>query len=335
MSRKKVSRKPKIEAKPERMHNIVKYASIVAIVLLALTITAVAGYYFGYNSSQKEFSARYAKAQQKTQELLLQLQQATTLKEEKTRKERLEELLKKHQDVTAAHEYEQEPPNGPDREAVKTPNKPKLAIIFDDVSFKRDVNAIKSLGLVVTMSFLPPSKRHPNSAKLAEKEPFYMVHLPLEAMRFNAEESETLYTNDSQQRISEELQHIKTQFPKVKYINNHTGSKFTADELAMNRLMFALRKEGITFIDSRTTAETKVPRVMENYGLPYIARDVFLDHVADVKEIRKQLKRAIGIAKKSGSAIAICHPRSDTIEALRRSNDLLKEVKLVTIEQLL
>lgn len=334
MSRKKPPKKS------DRLHQVIKYSSLSAIVLLLFSIAVVAGYYFGYEEAKGEMASALNEERAKTQKLISELKDASAIKARSSRKERLEELLKKHQEtlatpaasVTAAHEYETTPPQGPERKAIKTPSKPKLAIIIDDVSFRHDVDALKALKMPLTMSFLPPNKRHPDSAKLAAKEPVYMVHLPLEAMRYNAEESETLYVKDSQQRIMRQVRKIKKQFPRVKYVNNHTGSKFTANELAMNRLMFALRKEQMHFIDSRTTAETKVPRVMKNYGLPYIARDVFLDHVADVNEIKKQIKRAVDIAKKSGSAIAIGHPRSDTIEALRQSKATLKGVELVTID---
>jgi len=326
MSRRKAAKKV------DRTHNIIKYSSIVAIVLLILSITAVGGYYFGFSAGVEQSEAKYLKERQR---LLSDLKSAAHVKPKKSRKERLNALLKKHKLVVASHEYDKKPPAGAKRKALKSVKKPKLAIIIDDVSFKHDVKAIKALKIPLTMSFLPPNKRHPNSAKLAAKEPYYMVHLPLEAMNFNAEESFTLHVKDSQQRIRGRIEAIKKMFPKVKFVNNHTGSKFTSNELAMNRLMFALRKEKIMFIDSRTTAETKVPRVMKNYGLPYIARDVFLDHVADVKEIKFQIKRAIGIAKTSGSAIAIGHPRPDTLQALRESKDILKEVKLVRIDDYL
>ena len=99
------------------------------------------------------------------------------------------------------------------------------------------------------MSFLPPTSNHPDSAKLAAKETYYMVHLPMEAKNFSSPEPSTLDTQDSQQQILERIGEIKQLFPKVKHINNHTGSTFTSDEIAMNRLVFALRKEKIGFID--------------------------------------------------------------------------------------
>jgi polysaccharide deacetylase 2 family uncharacterized protein YibQ len=315
-----------------KTHNIIKYSSIVAIIILLLAITGLTGYYFGFDAGKEQMKSKYAKEQQ---DMLAKLKKATKIKPKKSHKERLNALLEKHKSVLASHEYDKKPPKGAKRKIIKSISKPKLAIIIDDVSFARDVKRIKELKIPLTMSFLPPNKRHPNSAKLAAKEPYYMVHIPLEAMNFNAEEFNTLRAKDSQQKIMKSVENIKKLFPKVKYVNNHTGSKFTANEIAMNRLIFALRKKKIMFIDSRTTAKTKVPRVMKNYGLAYIARDVFLDHEADVHEIKKQIKRAIAIAKRSGSAIAIGHPRPETLQAIRESKYLFKEVKLVGINDYL
>ena len=310
------------------------YASFSAIALLLLLIAALGGYYFGYEAGESHAGKQYKKENER---LFAKLQQATKIKERRSRKERLEAILKKHQtEIDASHEYEKkEPPKPYKRKPIVSVKRAKLAIIIDDISFAHDVQLVKSLHIPITMSFLPPSKRHPDSAKLAAKEPFYMVHLPLEAMHFSAEEALTLHVNDTQKVISRRIKKLKSLFPKVHYINNHTGSKFTASEIAMNRLIYALRKEGLMFIDSRTTAQTKVPKVMQNFHLPYIARDVFLDHVADVATIKKEIRRAVALAKRNGFAIAIGHPRKDTIEALRQSKELLKKVQLVTIDKLL
>jgi polysaccharide deacetylase 2 family uncharacterized protein YibQ len=238
----------------------------------------------------------------------------------------------------AAHEYEDsalaKPPSELNREKIKVMTKPKLAIIIDDVSLKSHVDAVKGLGITLTMSFLPPRAARPNSAKLAAKESFYMVHLPMEAKKFSKEEPFTLHAEDSQAKISARIQELKTLFPRVEYINNHTGSKFTSDEQAMNRLIFALKNEHINFVDSRTTAETQAEKVMHNFGLKYVARDVFLDHHMDKAYIKTQIKKAIKLAKTHGTAIAIGHPHANTIEALRESKRLFKDVDLVYINKL-
>ena len=73
---------------------------------------------------------------------------------------------------------------------------------------------------------------------------------------------------------------------------------------------------------------------MKNYGLKYMARDVFLDNRQDKKYIQKQIKKAIKVAKRRGSAIAICHPHSTTLKILEESKYLFKDVKLVLINKL-
>jgi polysaccharide deacetylase 2 family uncharacterized protein YibQ len=236
-------------------------------------------------------------------------------------------------DIGAAHEYESLP-KAPKREFARITTRPRLAIIIDDVGSKRQVRAIKRLKLALTMSFLPPSPHRPNSPTLAAKERFYMVHLPMEAISYTKEEPFTLRTNDNQDKIFTRISKIKKLFPRVHYINNHTGSKFTADERSVNRLINVLNKLNISFIDSRTTAKTKVPKVMKNYGLKYVARDVFLDHHMDKAYVKKQIKLAIKTAKRHGTAIAIGHPHKNTLLALAESKKLLKEVDLVLINGL-
>lgn len=290
--------------------------AIVSVIAAALVV----GYYAGYNDAKDENREAIYKERQVSVKLM--------------------ERIKKMTLKTSKHEYSDQPdtlahpPKGLKREPKLSVTKPKLAIIIDDVSFARDVRNIKALGLNLTMAFLPPNKFHPDSARLAAGEPYYMVHLPMEAQNFSAAEPFTLRVSDSEEKIMARVKELKMLFPKVDYVNNHTGSKFTSDESAMNRLIFALQKEKIGFVDSRTTAKTKVPQVMKNYGLPYIGRDIFLDHNPDVASVKRQIKKAVKIAKSHGLSIAIGHPHQKTLQALRESKELLQSVDLVRIDRL-
>jgi len=315
------------KSKPVSSSRILTYiAWFLAFVIIILSLLTT-GYYFGYKNAKKEIF----------QESKIE---KTLLVQERRLEKNMQEILniKTSNYISASHELDDTPlakaPKMLKRKVKISPDKPMLAIIMDDVGTRSQVNAIKSLNFPLTMSFLPPSKARPNSAKLAAKEQLYMVHLPLEAQSFSAEEPNTLRITDSQEIISRRIREIKEQFPKVLYINNHTGSKFTADELSVNRLIFALNTNNISFIDSRTTAQTKVPKVLESFGLPYVARDVFLDHHMDKEYIKNQIKKAIKVAKNHGSAIAIGHPHANTILALNESKEILKEVNLVYIDKL-
>ena len=308
----------------------------------------VAGYYFGFSDAKEDALKKEKFQKQKRVTMLEKLEKSSSKKSSSSVNERLKNVLKKETKkkevlsqkykvyTSASHEYDSlaNPPKRIYREIKRGTTKPKLAIIIDDVSVKSHVEAIKAIGIPITMSFFPPSKHRPNSAKLASKESFYMVHLPMEAMNFTKEEPLTLYVNDSQRTISNRIKELKKLFPRVKYINNHTGSKFTSNEVAMNRLILSLNSQHINFIDSRTTAETKVPKVMKNYGLNYVARDIFLDNRMDKPYIKSQIKKAIKIAKLHGTAIAIGHPHANTILALSESKNSFDEVELVYIDRL-
>lgn len=335
--------RPKHKKKNTTSHFLTYIAWTLAFVTVILASLAI-GYYVGFNDAQKQTKQQLSLKEKKRLELLKKLENANI--EKKSVNTRLKEILKatpkviKNKDnlIDAAHEYDTnkiaKPPVRKKITIVPSSQKPKLAIILDDVSVRSQVKAIKSLHLPLTMSFLPPSKQRPNSAKLASKEPFYMVHLPMEAMSFTKEEPFTLRVDDSEQKISNRIQNLKKLFPRVKYINNHTGSKFTSNERAVNKLIYELNKYHINFIDSRTIADTKVPKVMKNYGLRYVSRDVFLDHHSEKNYVKGQIKQAIKIAREHGTAIAIGHPHKNTLLAIKESKNLFKDVQLVLINKI-
>ncbi len=338
MPRKKTTKKPikKSKNNSKILQFIAWFLAIVALIMISI----VAGYYLGFHDANVK-PVNNKEIQKKNNALVLhKLEEKPKHKvQQKTVTKRLQEVLQKEVKSydSAAHEIDDEALANPDKALPKKlivyNTKPKLAIIIDDMSTSTQVNAVKSLHIPLTMSFLPPRPARPNSAKLAAHEKFYMVHLPMEAMHFSAEEPNTLRIHDSQQKISARIAQIKKEFPKVQYINNHTGSKFTSNEVAMNRLIFALNANKIHFIDSRTTAKTMAPKVLKNFGLKYVARDVFLDHKMDKAYVKGQIKEAIKVAKARGHCIAIGHPHKNTLAALAESKALFKDVDLVQVNK--
>jgi len=212
--------------------------------------------------------------------------------------------------------------------------KPKLAIIIDDVSFSHHVDKIKRIPFAITPSILPPTNRHPDSDKLANFFPFYMVHLPMEAMSHNRPEAKTLTIGDSKESIKEWIGALHKQFPKAIYYNNHTGSKFTADEKAMDYLIGVLKEKKLVFLDSRTTSKSVAVEVGSRHGMSIHVRDVFLDNSYEKEAIRAQLKQAVTIAKARGKAIAIGHPHTNTLSVLEHAGKILEGVEVVYVKDL-
>ena len=213
-------------------------------------------------------------------------------------------------------------------------NLPKLAIIIDDVTTSSQIRKIEDIGYSVNMAFLPPTKHHRNSAKITNNLDRYMIHLPLEASNHNYEEVDTLYIEHDIEKIDNKIKKLKSLYPKATFINNHTGSKYTSNVKAMDKLLKVLKKYDYTFIDSKTTSKSAVLRSAKKYGMRVLSRNIFLDNKKDKKYIQKQLKRAVTIAKKNGSAIAIGHPYSITFTTLKQSKHLLKGVELVFVQSL-
>ena len=347
--------------RPNHIFSLQRLGWIIVGILLFL-IALLIGYVIGFSQAEEELAAERAQ----TQILVNQIKEIAAIDESyiptpkpkengqdveiRRLKKELQSLLEKEgadkikevrkpEAIKPQHEYapkdkEALPPPAPKRPLALDSKGAKLVIIIDDVSYAHDVKAIQSTGLPLVMSFLPPSSRHPESGKLAQQQDHFMVHLPLEAIDFNDEEAVTLRINDSEDQMAKRIATLKQVYPGVRYMNNHTGSKFTADADAMEKLIRVLKREGIIFIDSRTTAKTKAPEVSRKLGTRYLGRDVFLDHHDGVANVKKQIQEAVAVAKRHGSAIAIGHPRPDTIKALRESKELLRGVQIVGIENI-
>ncbi|WP_279061812.1 divergent polysaccharide deacetylase family protein [Campylobacter lanienae] len=214
-------------------------------------------------------------------------------------------------------------------------DRPKLAIIIDDISTFHQAKKIKSLNLNITPSIFPPSANYPNSARVAREFEFYMIHLPLEAMNYQAQEKNTLKVGDSSAKVESEISKIRSNFPKAIYINNHTGSKFTSDYDSLKKLFIAFKKHNMIFIDSYTTKDSKAKILSSEFGNKYLKRDVFIDNTKDEKAIINKLKEAIKIAQKSGFAIAIGHPYEQTFKALKGfKSELESQVDIIFLRDL-
>lgn len=184
------------------------------------------------------------------------------------------------------------------------------------------------------MALMPPTEIHKDSASIAQSLNSYMVHLPLEATSRSAEESNTLHVGDDLAVIEKRIKQLKILYPKALYYNNHTGSKFTADEQSMDMLIQVLKNNNIQFVDSRTTPKSVAKQYATKYGMRYIGRNIFLDNIPTKNAIKIQLQKAIEIAKKTGSAIAIGHPYDATFDSLKESKDMLNGVTVVTIDKI-
>jgi len=198
---------------------------------------------------------------------------------------------------------------------------PRLAIIIDDLG--RDPSAaaaVLALPFPLTASVLP---NLPFSADVADRAyrrgDHVMLHLPMEAESESGAaqpEAVELRVGMNADQVRSILANMLATVPHAAGVNNHEGSRATADPALMNALMPAIRARGLYFIDSRTTAATVAYDAAESAGVPAASRKVFLDDTPTRKAVLAQIELAARDARRDGSAIAIGHPRPATIAAL-------------------
>ena len=298
-------------------------------------------FYAGKNEVKTETKIEQNKSVESNLSIKENLKQNEILKPEPTKKSETEPNQKAKKQI-----YNEKPR----KEGAKkddfavvpfTPNssvkgRAKLVLIIDDVATFEHASMVKSIGLKITPSIFPATKTHPDTPNIARTFEFYMIHLPMQAKHFDSPEIGTLTVNESFESMLEKIKKIRKDFPRAKYTNNHTGSRFTSDYDAMDKAYRALIEQGFIFVDSKTIAQTAVARAAKKYNQPYISRDIFLDDDPSASAVRRELVAAVNLAKKRGYAIAIGHPKKNTIAVIKESkNNILKDVEVVYLKDIL
>ncbi len=208
----------------------------------------------------------------------------------------------------------------------------KLALIVDDCGQWLDTErGYLALGIPLTMSVLPDvhyTSLIAQEASSAGKG--VMLHLPMETISGMNPGPGKVTTEMTDAEITAQVEADLAQVPLARGVNNHEGSKGSSDPRVMNDVIAVLAKHGnLFFIDSKTSPNSVGEQVALAQGVPTAARDVFLDNQEDVAYSEGQLREAAAIAKRTGSAIAIGHPRPTTLAAVKA---LIPELQAEGIE---
>jgi polysaccharide deacetylase 2 family uncharacterized protein YibQ len=214
-----------------------------------------------------------------------------------------------------------------------------VAIIIDDMGYdKKIAKKLSNLNAMLTFSILPGSPFQKSIARLARDKGFgIMLHLPMEPVEYPDVNPGpgTLLTSMTPDQLTRQLEKDLDAVPFIKGVNNHMGSKMTAESSQMYQIFSILKKRGLYFVDSRTTAETLCKPSARLFQIPFAQRDVFLDHLVKVEFIRKQLKELVQIAQRNGYAVGIGHPHSLTYQVLHEMlPDLQKKIRLVPASEI-
>jgi len=196
----------------------------------------------------------------------------------------------------------------------------RAAIVIDDLG--QDLQAAEKLLALpypLTFSVLPKLRYSIETADEAHRTGHeVMLHLPMEAQpgeHPSAGEGE-IRTSMSPEELGRVLAADLETVPYAAGVNNHMGSRATAQFPLMAAVMDALGERRLYFVDSRTTAASVALDAARQRALPAFYRSVFLDDTETVPYTLGQLRVFRRIVEEQGVALAIGHPHPTTITAL-------------------
>ncbi|MDZ7391777.1 MAG: divergent polysaccharide deacetylase family protein [candidate division KSB1 bacterium] len=218
---------------------------------------------------------------------------------------------------------------------------PYIALVIDDFGYStgevtRDFLSLPCDITVSVIPGLPFSKEVAELAAAGGKE--VMVHMPMEALHEQVEDrGYTLFVAFADEEIRSRVRLGIASVPHARGLNNHQGSRATADERVMRILMEELRAQNLYFVDSRTNSGSVAAEVASRLGVRCIANGAFLDVDPDTASVRRQLWKLAQLAKRRNGALGIGHARRNTLEVLRREIPKLAQegYRVVPVSKLL
>ena len=195
---------------------------------------------------------------------------------------------------------------------------PVIAICIDDLG--EDIagtDKAMALPRAVALSFLPYPDTTPFLATAAAKRGhMILAHVPMQAFSARDPGPMALKPGMTTEEITRRLAWNLDRVPGIAGINNHEGSRFTADAAGLAPVMAMLKARGLFFLDSRTSGASQGETAARAAGVATVGRDIFLDDDQSEAAVKAQLDALAREARRSGVAIAIGHPHDVTLRLL-------------------
>ena len=208
--------------------------------------------------------------------------------------------------------------SAPVQHTKATPGAPgRLAIIIDDCGYNSAaLNILAQIDAPLTFAvipYLPSSNSAIAKANASGKQ--LMIHLPMQSAGGSGAEKITILTTMTDAEIQKITRNAINAIPGAVGINNHQGSKATADSRVMRAVMGVVAGDGLFFVDSMTNPASVACDIAREYGVATSENEIFLDNSDSVAYIKGRITMAIDMARNK-TVIAIGHARPNTAKAL-------------------
>jgi polysaccharide deacetylase 2 family uncharacterized protein YibQ len=200
-----------------------------------------------------------------------------------------------------------------------TQHRGDIVLILDDVGFDHQpLASAMAIDPNVNFAVLPNGMRSMEFASTLHARGFELLcHLPMEPEgfpRISPGDGAVLMSMSDAQIATATRANIEA-IRFARGVNNHMGSRATADRRVMTDVLGALPK-GMYFIDSKTTGNSIAGPLARTMRVKTASRNVFLDDVQDVVSIRRQLAELAATASSRGVSVGIGHMYPSTIQVL-------------------
>ena len=204
------------------------------------------------------------------------------------------------------------------RPAASVPSGPQIALVIDDVGL--DLAAARravALDAGISVAILPYAAAAAQiSGEAAAAGHDVLLHMPMEPVGLADPGPNALRVALTDADLAARMRWALAQVPDAVGLNNHMGSRFTADPRAMRVALAAVSERNPLFLDSMTTAHSRGRAAADGLGLRTLERDIFLDHEIDAGAIAARLEEAETLARDRGWAVVIGHPHGETLDVL-------------------
>lgn len=214
----------------------------------------------------------------------------------------------------------------------------KLAIVIDDFGYRpAQENQVLQMPKNISVAVLPNAPHAREMATRAHQLGHeVLIHLPMAPLSKQPLEKDTLRPDMSSAEIERIVHDAAAKVPYAVGLNNHMGSAMTSSLPGMQKVMQVLDHYNFYFLDSMTIGNSQSTRAAAGTSVKVIKRRVFLDDTQNEADIRTQFTRAVRLAQRDGSAIAIGHPHPTTVKVLLQMLPTLPaDITLVRPSQLL
>ncbi|WP_179232737.1 divergent polysaccharide deacetylase family protein [Paenibacillus rigui] len=223
------------------------------------------------------------------------------------------------------------------------PASKRIAIVIDDMG--NDMTGTKEMMelpipfTAAVMPFLPTTKRDAEWAHRLGHD--VLIHMPMEPVRGKKSwlGPGAITTDLPDEEIRKRVLAAIEDVPFAIGMNNHMGSKVTADPRVMRIVLEVCKEKNLIYLDSKTSHKSVVKKLAEEIGVRTGENNIFMDDIYSRDHIVKQALKVQKYMDQHEATVVIGHvgpPGKHTAAVLKQSIPTLQKMggQFVTISKL-